>query len=354
MKQLIPLILSLAIILGACASGGAQPPASSASSDTGAASAPAESSSDAGSAQAEYTMTLALHTAADSVQNKAFMAFADEVAEKSGGKIAINLSPGGALGSQREIVEAVNLGTIEMGMGESGIYSNYNSAWGVLAMPFLYNSEEAFFKVLDSEVGEKLEALLQESTDMVMLGWLYGGKRDVYSSTELTSLDGLNGLKIRTPESSVFVEGFKALSANPTPVAATEMYAAIQQGTVQAMEGSQETAYTYKIYEVAKNCLETGHIYTDVSLVINKGVFEKLPEELKQVLMEAGDNLTVNCRTLWSESAEKYKDMMVAEGMVFTPVDVAPAKEAVSGFYTTYINGDATMQELFDKIVAMQ
>lgn len=300
---------------------------------------------------AEYVWTLATHNADDSVQNQAFRQYIEEVSEKSGGRIQINLTTGGSLGSQREIIEGVNLGTIEMGMGEAGIYVNYIPEFGVLNLPFLYDSEEEFFSVMDGEVGQKYEKMLEESTNLKIQSWLYGGMRDVYATKEMNSLEDLKGMKIRTPESSIYVETFKALGANPTAVAATEMYTALQQGIVEGMEGSSETGYTYKIYEVAENCLETGHVYADISLIINKNVYNSLPDDLKQVLDECGENLEKNERQMFIEAAEGYKEHMIENGVVYKPIDREAAKESVKGFYDTFIGDSETMRELYGDIL---
>lgn len=302
-----------------------------------------------------YTMTLANHLSPTSVQNLSFEEFIQDVEEKSGGRLKIVLSASGALGSQREIIEGVNLGTIEMGMGESGVYANYLPEFGVLALPFMFSSTDNFHQVIDGEVGTALAQKLEEQTQIKIISWLDGGVRDVYSAKKVESLDDLSGLKIRTPESSVYIETFTAFGANPTPISANEMYSSIQSDVVAAMEGTGETAYTYKIHEVAGYCLKTGHIYTDISLAINKNLFESLPTDLQEVLLECGKTLTEKERALWAEKSEGYEQMMKNEsGMEFYEVDQAEAMEKVKDVYDNYINGNPEMQEIYDMIKAAQ
>jgi tripartite ATP-independent transporter DctP family solute receptor len=301
----------------------------------------------------KYTMTLATHLPETSSITQSFHDFGSDMQEKSGGRITVNVASAGALGSQREVVEAVNLGTIEIAMGESGLYANYVPTFGIINLPFLYTSEKQFFEVMDGKIGDKLEELLSEKTSLVLLSWLYAGIRDVYASKPMTSLDSLKGLKVRTPESNVYVGGFRALGANPTAIAATEMYTALQQGVVEAMEGTPEVAFTYKIYEVAKNCLETGHIYNDVSLVINKQFLAGLPEDLQRITRECGKTLEQTERKKFLDVIGSYKDLLLKEGMVYAPIDKAKATAAAADFHKSYMQNDPVMQELYGVITAM-
>lgn len=351
-KKLLAILLAAVMVTATgCGASGSKDTQGSTPAPDNAQEANSESSSDG----TVYTMTLANHLSPESVQNKAFEAFIEDVAEKSDGRIQISLSTSGALGSQREIIEGVNLGTVEMGMGESGVYANFVPEFGVLTLPFMYSSTDNFHKVIDGEVGELLASRLESATGVKIISWLDGGVRDVYSAKKLETLDDLNGLKIRTPESPVYVETFKAFGANPTPISANDMYSSIQQDVVAAMEGTGETAYTYRIHEVANYCLETGHIYTDVSLAINKDLFYSLPEDLQNVLLECGKTLTENERALWAEKSGDYKQMMIDEGsMEFYEVDQQAAMEKVAGVYDSYINGNTEMQEIYDMIKAAQ
>lgn len=302
-----------------------------------------------------YNFTLANHLSPTTVQNISFEEFIKDVDNKTNGQIKITLSPSATLGGQREIIEGVNLGTIEMGLGESAIYANYVPEFGVVTLPFMYGSADAFHRVFDGDIGKKLAGKLEETTNLKIISWLDGGVRDVYSKKKLENLADLKGLKIRTPESPVFISTFQAFGANPTPIPANEMYSSIQTDVVSAMEGTGEVAYTFKIHEVADYCLETGHIYTDISLTINKQLFASLPADLQATLLECGKTLTGKERALWAEKSGAYKQKMIDEkGMKYATVDKAQAQAAVASVYTDFIAGDAAKQEIYDMIIAAQ
>lgn len=276
--------------------------------------------------------------------------FIEDVDKETGGKVKITFSTGGALGSQREIIEGVNLGTIDIGYGETGVYSNYNEDLGTLILPFLFDSTEQFYAAMDGKAGAYYDELLQGSTNMKIFVWMNGGTRDVYSSKPLDSYEDLKGLKIRTPESNVYVSLFKALGANPTAIAATEMYSSIQQGVVEAMEGAVDTAINYKIYEVADNCLRTSHIFCDCGLVINKDSWNSLPPELQEIVGACADRLETNQRKLFEELSAEYSSQLVDLGMKFEDGDPEYARAAVKPFVDDFIGQTESRKKLYDLI----
>ena len=304
---------------------------------------------------AEFTFTIATHVADESVESRSFYWLSERVKEKSGGRLQINVSTAAALGGQREIIEAVNFGAIEMGMGESALYSNYDRAFGIMSLPFIHPSAEKFFAAVDGVFGERLNQLMEEKTNMSILAWMDGIRtRDVYCLTPLNSLDDMKGLKIRTPESPVYVATFRAFGANPTPISAPEMYTALQQNVVGAMEGTTETAVTYGIFELAKNCLETHHIFNEVSIVINRDAFNELPEDLQKILKECAYEMTKWNREQSAVASDNYKKQMEAANVKFVPIDIAKAKAMVGDVYKEYIGGDPKRQELFDLLMEVQ
>lgn len=300
-------------------------------------------------AEPEFTYTIGYHAADDAVMSKGFYKFADDVFKKSNGRLKINVSTGGALGGQREIIESVNLGALEMGEGESGLYANYIPAMGMLVLPFMFESAEDFYKAMDGKVGKRFEELMEEKTNMKVIAWLDGGGvRDVYSVKPLKSLADLKGLKIRTPESPAFVAMFKAFGANPTAISAPEMYTSLQQGVVDAMEGTAETAVTYGITDLAKTCLQTHHIYNEGSLVINKDAFNDLPDDLQKILLECAADMETYERNLNTQMVEDFKKNIVDAGIEIVPVNLDEAKQLVAPVYEEFIGGDPLKQEIYD------
>lgn len=346
MKKAISLILMLCLVFSVLAACGTSAP----SDTTTAPASAAPSNAPSGADETVYEWTLGTHHPDTTPAVQAIKVFIEDLEAKTNGRIKINLSTGGALGSQREIVEAVNLGTIQIGYGETGVYSNYVEELGTFILPFLFENKEQFYAAMDGKAGEYYNELLESKTNLSILAWFDGGKRDVYCKIPLNSLEDMANIKIRTPESSVYVELFKALGANPTSIAATEMYSAIQQGVVDAMEGSMDTGVNYKIYEVAPYCLQTGHIMCDCGLVINKDVYYSLPDDLRDILDECVAEMESNQRQIFCNLESGYYDELVAQGVTFAPADVSKAKEMVSDYVTSFLSGNETKTTLYNYI----
>ena len=307
----------------------------------------------ASASAAEYNWVGAIHLPETTTHTQALQYFADQLKEKSDGRIEMTVSPGGALGSQREIVEAVDLGTIQVGFGECSVYSNYDEVFGVMNLPFLFSDYEQLYAACDGEMGDYFEELLAEKTNIKILNWLNGGARMTYSTKELQSWDDFGGLKIRTPESNVYVSTFTALGANPTPIAMTEVYSSLQQGVVEAMEGTLETGISYQMYEVCDYMLESRHIFADCQFIINEDVYNSLPDDLKEIVDECAADAEKWERETWEANEMDYLTQLEDEGVTVHEIDNADAKEAVQSFYDEYIGGDENKQKVFDMIAAV-
>lgn len=297
-------------------------------------------------------MTFAHHVPPTTIQHKAIEYFAESVKKLSNGRLAITVSHSAQLGGQRELVEAVKMGTLEMVMGEAGRYEAYVAEFGIFSLPFLFKDLADYHKTVDGPIGAEFEKLLRDKAGMEILCWVDGGVRNVFSKKEISSsLSSMNGVKIRTPESAIYVNTFRALGANPTPIAAPEMYSAIQSGVVDAMEGSYETAFNYKIYEVAKNCLVTGHINTDLSYTINAKMFAKLPSDLQKALREGAKDAEAWQRNEFFKAEEEFKKKLAAEGgMKFIIANHDEFLKAAAPVYKTFVDAKPQAADLLKKM----
>jgi TRAP-type transport system periplasmic protein len=197
-----------------------------------------------------------------------------------------------------------------------------------------------------------MSKLLREKANLEVLCWTGGTQRNVFIKKEPTaSMSTLKGVKIRTPESAIYVNTFKALGANPTPIPATEMYSAIQSGVVDAMEGSFDTVYTYKIFEVAKYCLETGHITEDNSYVMNAKAFQKLPADLQKAILDGAKEASVFQRKEAGITNDSVKQKLGTEGgMKFTVANHDELVKAVAPVYKTFADKSAQCAEIIKKM----
>ena len=279
---------------------------------------------------AQTTIRLAHHVPTESEQHLAAERFAEKVAEYSGGSLAVQVLPAGQMGGQREIIESVQLGTLEMGYGESGLYANYVPAFGILTLPYLYTGPEHWASVVDGPIGDGLVDQLRDSAGLRVLNWIRAGYRDTYVKGRAINTPGdFAGLKIRVPESPVFIETFSALGAQPTPVPAPEIYTAMQTGVVDAMEGTPEVAVTFKIFEVATNLSKTRHILFDGSFVIGESVFQSLTAEEQEAVARAAAEVAEMQRAETAEREGRWFEQLAESGLEINEVDQGPFQAAL-------------------------
>lgn len=281
--------------------------------------------------QGSKTIRLAHHVQLDSEQNIAADAFAAKLGELSGGALKVNVLPAAQMGGQREIVESVSLGVVEMGFGESGIYSGYVTQFGILALPYMYKDFDQWQRVVDGPVGADLAAKLEAAANIKIVNVLMGGYRSTFlRDRPINAPADFAGVKIRLPEAPAFVRTFSQLGATPTPIPAPEMYSALQTGVVDAMEGSLETGFTYKIYEVCKYLSLTQHILNDGSFVINSDFFNGLSAEEQEMVMQVGAETATAQRAAHFERTAMWQSRLVDEGgITLNEPDLVPFMEGL-------------------------
>lgn len=245
-------------------------------------------------AQAPKVVRLAHHLSLQSEQHKAAERFGELLKKYSNNTLTVRVLPAAQMGGQREIIESVSLGALEMGFGESSLYANSVSRFGVIALPYLYRDFDHWVRMADGPIGAGLATELRKASNIQIVCWMTGGYRDTYLRTKaIRQPSDFARVKIRLPESPVFVKSFQALGAIPTPIPAPDMYSALQTGVVDAMEGNPEVAVTYKIFEVTKHASRTRHILLDGSFVIGGTFLDGLTADQRTAVYKAAQEAAV-------------------------------------------------------------
>ena len=262
--------------------------------------------------------------------------FAKKVAERTGGKVQIDVFPADQLGKQLESVEGVMVGTHDMVLASDTVLSNWVPNMGILNLPFLFNDLSDVRKVLDGPIGARLAKEL-EPHGAVVIGWWENGMRHVTNNKRpIKTPDDLKGMKIRVPEGEVFVETFKALGAGPTVVSFGELYSALQLGTVDGQENPPAHILTQKFYEVQKYASRTGHIHMSSPLIMNKALLDGMPQEYRTAILETARELgPVHTKMVEELEAEQWKEVK-AHGMEVIDVDKKPFREKVKPVIAAY------------------
>ncbi len=282
-------------------------------------------------AQRARTIRLAHHVTTQSEQHAAAELFARRVGELTNGALAIQVLPAAQMGGQREIIESVSLGTLEMGYGESGLYANYTPPFGIIALPYLYRDFAHFERTVEGPVGAALARELEAKAAIRVMNWMTAGYRNTFLRTKPIQVPAdFRGVKIRLPEAPVFVRTFAALGAQPTPIPAPDMYSALQTGVVDAMEGSAEVGYTFRIHEVTKYLSLTRHILLDGSFAMNAAFLAGLPKPQQEALQQAATEAGKWQRAQHFEREKVWLDRLAAAGTLQTnPVELGPFIQAL-------------------------
>lgn len=291
----------------------------------------------AASAAPEYTIkvgSIVSETHADMLaMNKVFK---PQVEELSKGKIKVELYPNAQLGGDRELCEGVQMGTIQMALPASSALAGFDKRVQVLDLPYLFTSRKTAFEALDGILGNKLNQYLL-SKGFVVLGYQENGMRHVTNSKRpIKSPADLKGLKIRTMENPMHIAFFKELGANPTPMSWGELYTALQQGTVDAQENPYAMIVDGKFYEVQKYVSETGHVFSVTMLIANKKFMDKLPPDLREIIVKASHDFAVEQRKTIAGMENGFKNECIKAGMQvnpLTPEEKKPFVEATKKVY---------------------
>ena len=207
--------------------------------------------------------------------------FAELVATKSGGKIEVKLFPGGVLGGDVQTVSALQGGVIEMTVLNAGILAGNVKQFGAVDLPFLFNSGEEADKVMDGPFGTSLIELLPNTGLVGLAYWELGFRNLTNNRHAVTKLEDIKGLKIRTIQSPIPIELFNSLGANAVPLPYTELYTALETGTVDGQENPAANILNAKFYEVQKYMTVTRHQYNPQIVLISKKFWDGLNDEEK-------------------------------------------------------------------------
>jgi len=281
-------------------------------------------------------------------------AFAATMEKLSGGSIVINLKPAGALGGERDVVEGLQIGSIELTITSTGPLGNFVPDVYALDFPFLFKSYDSARKVLDGPIGQEL---LNEfpAHDLVGLAWAENGFRHVTNSVHpVKTPEDLKGLKLRTMENQVHIAAFKALGASPTPMSWTEVLTSLQQGTIDGQENPIPILTANKMWEVQKYVTLSGHVYSPAVVLMSKIHWDELTKEQQGWFVEAGKAAAAAARNTVSENEKNGVALMKENGMeVVEDIDKAAFAAAVQPAYDEYAK-QMGVDELIKRIKAAQ
>lgn len=242
--------------------------------------------------------------------------FAELVEEKSEGRIQVDYYPNLQMGSIREYYEACQRGQMEVAEGGSVIMSNFTTKLDFMSLPMLFDNRDAVQEFINGEVGQQLVMDIAEETNLYLLALCENGFQALSNNEREVHLpEDMAGLKIRTQENPILLKIYETLGADPTPLAYSELFTALQQGTVDGQVNPAVVMATTNIWEVQKYVSDTDLMYDMISVAINYDFFKSLPEDLQQVLVDCSKEAVAAELEYCSED---YLSVLEENGMTVT------------------------------------
>lgn len=298
-------------------------------------------------------MNLAFTPPADSHYGDAARAFAETIAERSDGAFEIALRPAGALGGERDVIEGLQIGTVELTISSTGPIGNFVPEVYALDFPFLFDDYASAHAVLDGEIGQELLASFQPH-GIVGLAWAENGFRHITNSVRpIREPADLSGLKLRTMENEVHIAAFRAAGAAPTPMSWTEVLTSLQQGTIDGQENPIPIVTANNMWEIQDNITLTGHVYSPAVVAMSAIHWDGLTEEQQGWFVEAAQAAAAVSRQTVAANEESGIALMRENGMeVIDGIDKAAFAAAVQPAYDEF--ADRYAPELIARIRAAQ
>lgn len=285
---------------------------------------------------ADFSIKVAYENNPGEPVDQAVREWARLFAQKTGGKGELKLYPSSQLGSKKDVMEQMKLGSGIITIADGGFFADYVPDFGILMGPYLGKDYSDIFKLAKTPWFAELNTKLQaKGFRIVTSNWLYGVRHMVTKKPVNTPAD-LKGLKIRVPNNRIQIDAMKTMGATPTPMPLAEVYPSLTTGVIDGAENPIPVLYAQKHHEAAKYLILTGHLDNVSQWVTSETYFEKLPADVKKALTEsadeAGDFMTKTILVAEKETIEKMKK----EGVTVIEVDKKAFRDAAKPTYTHF------------------
>ncbi|MDD3794402.1 MAG: TRAP transporter substrate-binding protein [Lachnospiraceae bacterium] len=287
------------------------------------------------SAEDVTTFRLGHVNGTDSPNQKAADILNELLAEKLP-QYQVEIYPSGQLGGERDMIESVQMGTLDMVITATTPLANFVPSLNVGELLYLIQDYDHADAVYHGEIGAQW---LEDcgSAGMKGLGFTEVGFRQLcYNSKPIETLADLSGLKLRVMENDMHVNGWKALGCDAVTMGWSDAYAGVQQGTIDAVEVPYSLIYSNSVYDVCKYISETSHIYTAQCMLMSDSAWNTMSEEEQMIFQECATEACVQAKGYARESTENYKEELEAKGMTIVEVDLDSFREAANALYEQY------------------
>jgi len=276
--------------------------------------------------------------------------FADLVGERTKGQIQVQIFPASQLGTEQELLEGVQLGTVHMFEGSTGSVGRFLTDLEAFAAPYIWRDPDHMLKVVRGPIGQGLAERLVKAKGIRVLdfGWLFGNRYLTTKAKAIYKPEDLKGMKIRVQPTQIYLETIKAMGANPTTMDFKEVYLGLQSGVIDGQENPPFVIYNNKFFEVQKYVMLTAHITQNQAVVINEKFYQGLSPEFCKILTEAAFEAGNFQNDLILKREKADLDQLKEKGMTIVQPDVKAFRKATKDVYKKF--ADKWEPRLYERI----
>jgi tripartite ATP-independent transporter DctP family solute receptor len=275
-----------------------------------------------------------------SAQDALAKKFKEEFESRSGGKHKIKLFINGQLGSEQDTVNEAAIGTLDFSVLAINNLTPFSPTVGVFTLPYLIQSLEEAEQLTQGPVGEELVANTIRDAGVRIVGWTYTGFRVLTNSKRpIKTLADLKGMVIRVPKNEIMIDAYKSWGINPTPMAWSETFTALQQKVVDGQDNPYLTIYSMKFDEVQKYVTNIRYLFSIEPIIVSETIFQDQDAKTQKVILESGKAATLYSAQFLRDSEAKIKKVLVERGMqIDDPANGEKAwiKKATEGVWPKY------------------
>lgn len=342
MKRALAFLMALTMCLSLCACGAKSESAPETASATASVTASSTATATASGTQTEQpstpvydtvTLKLSHHNSVDQPIHAALTKWADMLKEKSNGSITIDIYPAASLYNAADGQAAVEMGTLDMCLGDTSQMSTDVPAYALLSLPFMFDSYETADKVVYGEVGKAIDKLATESVGVVALGWTWNGFRNMCTTKPITSIEDCKNFKLRSPGADIYLDTFNLLGMSPTVVPWNEAYTSMQSNLVEGVESGLEAFYTQGFYKLGNNICLSRHMISIIGPIVNSDKWNSFSADTQQLMLDCWAECQAELNETVMAGEDSYKAKLADAGCTITEFT---DRQALTDLFTPY------------------
>tara|TARA_R110001583_G_scaffold50045_1_gene156256 strand:- start:2780 stop:3796 length:1017 start_codon:yes stop_codon:yes gene_type:complete len=262
------------------------------------------------------TFKIAVGDGAGGTQHELGKKFTEELKQRTGGKHTGRLFLNGQLGSEQDTVNNTSMGTLDFSILAINNVTPFSPSVGVLTLPYMIQSLDDAVKLTQGEIGKELVSNTLRDANVRIIGWAYSGFRVLTNSKRpITTLEDLQGVVVRVPKNEIMIDTYKAWGINPTPMAWSETFTALQQRVVDGQDNPYITVYAMKFDEVQKYVTNVRYLFSIEPLIMSESVYQDQKPEVQKAILAAGNAATQHSAAWLRDQEVNIKKELVSRGM---------------------------------------